>query len=507
MSVPGFNSHKCEQRNRIAAAKYGVNAVPLRFRGSSPAQLGSDGFTVLAQEGDLPGDRTACLSLINALQPEGAEPLGDEDVLIHFLEAANSNFVGDRFLFIGDSTLQNIATGGADGVSFMNSHRTGGLSEPAELPFGQSFCGSYEQGIDQSGNPQQRATVGVFMLRDLHPTGANGPSTDELDRMMRGGMVKDVSVGLLGGEQVCDICGHGLFERGQDAEGYSVYLCPHVPGTHRAMTQEQIDAQVQRDARNASGYATYTLHDARLLEVSAVYDGAVPGAGVKKALSVARSVSGEELQTLMREAFAAYGSLLPFDLNSAEIDEFEIPTRGLQSPRPKGANMNLLQQIAAKLGIEDSQAHDSPPPPAPVFAQPSRLASVETELAQKNAQLAQAQEREDARRREDETRRETELSQARADFATSLNGKVAPSARAALQALFAASQNGGATQAHVEAFVGALPTHPALQSVADAEPLAEVEPPKADDPHTREEAAAKAFAQKRNEQTRKTRKR
>ena len=89
--------------------------------------------------------------------------LADDDVFVHYLEAANSNFIADRFMFLDDSTLQNIASDAQAGFAFMNSHRTGGLSHPSELPFGRAFCGRFELAKDGSS----RAIVGIYMLKGV----------------------------------------------------------------------------------------------------------------------------------------------------------------------------------------------------------------------------------------------------------------------------------------------------------------------------------------------------
>jgi hypothetical protein len=103
LSIPGLDKQKCEQRNRIAARR-GFDAIPVRFL--SEPQVG---FEVESSEGDLPAEVADALKIINSNLPEGAAALYPEDVYIHFAEAANSNFVGDRFMFLAESTLRNIA--------------------------------------------------------------------------------------------------------------------------------------------------------------------------------------------------------------------------------------------------------------------------------------------------------------------------------------------------------------------------------------------------------------
>jgi hypothetical protein len=79
--------------------------------------------------------------------------------------------------------------------------------------------------------------------------------------------VRDVSVGFYLGEDgryVCDMCKNDVMSRS----------CAHYPG----MLYPETEAAGAKMVR-----ATATIHGARLSEVSAVYDGATPGAGILKA--------------------------------------------------------------------------------------------------------------------------------------------------------------------------------------------------------------------------------
>jgi hypothetical protein len=230
--------------------------------------------------GNLPKSDSEALAMINALRGEGAEPLTADQVYLHYCEAANTNFIGDRYMFMDATTLKNISTDACAGFAFMNSHRTGGYGKTAELPLGKTFCGRFEAmpGGDEGAC---RAVVGLYMLRGQSPNGASGPSTDAIHSGIDGGTIADCSVGLYGGASLCDVCGNDMWDWDMD-EGY---LCHHVPGSTYRMTAEQI--QVQMDRGVPDGCCTYTLCGANCSEVSAVYDGAVPGAGFSKALTLA----------------------------------------------------------------------------------------------------------------------------------------------------------------------------------------------------------------------------
>ena len=554
MSIHGFNSAKCEQRNRIAAARFGVDAVPLKFRGANASKISGDGFTVLKSAGTFPQTTEDALALINSKLPDGAAPLEASDIYLQFPEAANSNFVGDRSMYLAESTLRNIATGGEDGVSFMNAHRTGGLSTPSELPFGQTFSGIYEEGFDADGLAARRAILGVYLLRGVKPNGDGGPSTDDLDTGFRAGTVKDVSVGLHDGEAICDICGHGLNATAKDDEGYTIYLCPHVPGTHRAMRPEEIEAQKQRDARNSKGVATYSLHDSTLGEVSAVYDGAVPGAGIRKVMSLSRrshqnqnEMTREQFREMLTEAYEFYGQLLPFDLGEVvEIkplknesaansgatsggnrmahkatklnDESSTPTNveetNAEETRDETQSGSDVDDVASDVVASDDAIPESDPPvvddaanesdnaePASSTRSQTDAPSVEamsdvqlrTELQRAQTQLASQDAQLRAQRRDN-------AKSARENFAASLSKKVPKTAQETFSTLYSALQNGTATTSHLEAVVAAMP-QAALFSGIDADvtgDLAPVAPPAADDPYAKDVEATKAFVARNN---------
>ncbi len=297
----GYDAERCRRRRRLAAVRDGVEAAPVRFLPFPPEPLPAP--RILFSAGELPETHDEEMVAINALLPANAPPLSSDEVFIHYMEAANGNFVEDRWLFLGDRTLKNIAADAARGFAFMNSHRTGGLSSPSELPFGKTFAGRYEAYLDKGDVRRDRSLIGFYMLQGIHPNGASGPSTDDLSRMIDGGTLFDVSMGLSGGVSICDICGNEL--SACDPES-GEYLCRHFPGSTRRMSEEEQAAQMARGVPH--GKASYTLQDARAAECSGVYDGAVPGAGFCKALALARGGDLDAAELL--EARGAYKTLL-----------------------------------------------------------------------------------------------------------------------------------------------------------------------------------------------------
>jgi len=288
-----FDRNRCALRNRVAARRDGCEATPVRFM-----RLDEIAETTLAAMPKLPKTPADIMDRIRACQPEGADELQQGSVYALFMEAANDTFIPDRFMFLTPGTLQNVAKDGETGVAFMNSHRTGGMSHPTELPFGRTFAGQFmDTGTGDERNC--RAMLGAYMLAGAYPNGTGGPSTDDLFSMIQAGTLFDVSVGLYGGQAICDICGL------EPGDGWTDTECVHCPGTTWGMTPAEVKAQAKRGVTD--GCASYSLDGARLGEVSAVYDGAVPGAGFRKAIALSRNGKLDELA--LTQAAHAYRRL------------------------------------------------------------------------------------------------------------------------------------------------------------------------------------------------------
>lgn len=228
-----------------------------------------------------------------------------------------------------DGSLNNFADDARSGVGFLNSHRHN------ELPFGRSLAGRVEQG------ERKRVVAEFFTLPGLN---LNGVSTDDFIAGVRSGIVSDVSVGFHGGDWWCDICG-GNYRSYQD--------CQHFAGM-RIETKD--------------GFVTCTvgIDNARLSEVSAVYDGATPDASILKAQRMAEA--GELDPKLRVSLEARYRMKLPVVRSFAGVD--------LQ--HEEGNKMDyekLVADIRAELDIaDDDKVLDSL---KAIVAENQRLAEVE----------------------------------------------------------------------------------------------------------------------------------
>jgi hypothetical protein len=162
----------------------------------------------------------------------------------------SSTRLDSYYTHMAESTLQNFARMAADGVAFQNSHHWN------ELPLGRSLTGLVEQDGDE-----RRVVADFYTLSGLQ---LNGVSTDDFITGVRSGIIHDVSVGFYGGKYICDICGRD----------YLSWDCPHWAGR---------EYEVGEGEGKRTQVCTARIENAELVEVSAVYDGATPGAAIVKA--------------------------------------------------------------------------------------------------------------------------------------------------------------------------------------------------------------------------------
>lgn len=207
-------------------------------------------------------DKDKCLAIIRAhcADPSVIEEDGS-NVFIWAAEISSDRRDYYETVMDPETSLKNYVEDAIEGVSFMNSHSTW------ELPSGRSFAGALVS--DQEGVTKVYAAF--YTIADLN---LSGLSTNDLMRGIRAGIVKDVSIGFKRGENFkaqCSICG---------LDQWSDWDCIHWPGVVYDVFND--DKKTTHEER-----CFVTLIDARLREVSGVYDGATPRAMVDKAISFA----------------------------------------------------------------------------------------------------------------------------------------------------------------------------------------------------------------------------
>lgn len=205
-------------------------------------------------------DRPALLALARNHAPD---PSIFEDHPPYFFQAeVSSNRLDSYYTRMDATSLRNYAEDATAGVSLQNSHQW------RSLGFGRSVQGQF---IGAQGNGVARTLVDFYSLPGLN---LNGVATDDLIAGIRSGLVSDVSVGFYGGEYRCDICGRDMMRD---------WDCWHIPGFYYNVKDKDAKSAKSAKEKEEQVLATATILNARLSEVSTVYDGATPGALILKA--------------------------------------------------------------------------------------------------------------------------------------------------------------------------------------------------------------------------------
>lgn len=200
------------------------------------------------------GDAERWLEIVRASRAADAGVFDERPPFFWPAEISSQRFDAYFTRMDAGTTLRNFVDDATAGVAFQNSHRW------YELPLGQSVEARLEDGEEGQG---RRAVAVFYTVPDLR---LNEVNTSDFIAGVRAGIVRDVSVGFHGGKFICDICGRDML---------TDWKCEHIPG---------FTYQVgEGDAAKVATLATATIVDAHLSEVSAVYDGATPGAAILKA--------------------------------------------------------------------------------------------------------------------------------------------------------------------------------------------------------------------------------
>ena len=186
------------------------------------------------------------LELINK---NALEPLSPQDVFL--FEAIPSNKAVDCYYTqMAESSLRNFRDDLVEGRALMNSHR-----RHDTLPLGYSY--------DSVLNESNWVLTGKYFLQRGLKLGE--VENDQVIRGIQGGTLRDVSIGFKPGWYRCTICGKDLTSPGCAEEPGN--RCEHIPGVYYDRV-----------------LCTAWVEDGYLEETSIVFDGATPGAIIKKAM-------------------------------------------------------------------------------------------------------------------------------------------------------------------------------------------------------------------------------
>lgn len=266
-------------------------------------------------------------SMLDMLRTKMHDPAMLDNMTPFFWSAEISNGnVDSYFTHMLPSTLTNFANDATTGVSFQNSHRHN------ELPFGRSLRGMYEQ---------DNVIADFYTVPGLN---LNGVSTDDFITGVKTGIISDVSVGFYGGQMWCDVC----------KMDYRSWDCPHVAGMKYEI---QGGGQVT---------ATVGVDNARLAEVSAVFDGSTPDATILKATRMieAGELKPDAVQMLearYRMSFATKRSFPGVDLGERKPKsmDFEKAFNQLREVLALPADGDAVATVASLVAERDRLAVES----------------------------------------------------------------------------------------------------------------------------------------------------
>lgn len=295
-----------------------------------------------AAPGGPPSDADRELILPHLADPSMAE----EHELVTWRATVSTAAIDSYFTRMHESSLRTFEQNAKDGVAWMNSHRTGGFLQTAELPMGHSYDGRY---VGASGAGAARVDERFYSFRGLAPNGDGSLTVDQLVENMRSGLATDVSIGFYGGTFICSIDGKNWFRD---------MSCAHWPGE----TYAKLDAKGNETGTTELAYLW--VHDAVQAEASSVFDGATPGCMVLKsrALAADGQIRGELVDrlerryriNLPRQARPHGGVTISRDREDTMSDQFDLHAALSSALRDAGVAVDATSGEALVLAVRSA---------------------------------------------------------------------------------------------------------------------------------------------------------
>jgi hypothetical protein len=222
-------------------------------------------------------DGTSSEDLLKLIKKRAVDPtiFSEEGAQPFTWQAQVSSSKLDTYFTRQDTqSLQNYARDATDGVMFLDSH------DKHQLGFGQSFRGIYtpaNNNIDPKAPDDKDPAMVDVDFYTVPGLSLGRADSDSFIKGVRSGVIRDVSIGFMPDRFECNICGNDPFD-------WWSMDCLHIPGAYYDASGKTI---VKKSNNATQAFAW--VRDSRLLEVSAVYDGASPGAYIKKAQFLAQA--------------------------------------------------------------------------------------------------------------------------------------------------------------------------------------------------------------------------
>lgn len=262
------------------------------------------------------------LEKINAL---AKRTLSKDEVFAFPTKMVGDALLTERYMKLHKSLLELYKTDAKAGVAFMLDHAWAGLQKA--LVYGRTFDASIKRS-DGTVEGETWALHGdTYIVRGKEK---DGISTDAIIADIEDGTLFDVSIGFGFETSICSICGNNYYDgskcehwRGREYEGQLCYIIAKPPGY--------------------------------LMELSGVFDGAYPTAGILSQMSLPEGQSeliqlpDEELKKLPPGimTYASYGSnsgrLLTYHKKDdlAKGNTFSVPDLS----KPKGSDQEMSEPV------------------------------------------------------------------------------------------------------------------------------------------------------------------
>lgn len=290
-----------------------------------------DGSDVFAYPATVTRATTSNDELLKLAKKQARDPEIFEEHEPYFWSAVISNNQLDSyFTRMHKTSLQNYAEEAAQGVAFLTGH------DAREQALGRSITGTF---TGSSGNGVAKVTADFYTLRGLF---TNKVPSDEFIKGVRAGIISDVSIGFYGGTFRCTICNNDLWS----------WDCWHIPGVEYDTLDKNGEKTGEREI------CTAWVENSHLSEVSAVYDGATPGAAIRKAEFEIREAGQREpeqrvkpeniriLEARYRLRLPSLPSTTVINVNGSRPEDVaDMVTERLTAAANRGINMTDLNNV------------------------------------------------------------------------------------------------------------------------------------------------------------------